>query len=336
MLFNPISILDKFFKREDEDCVALDLGAAYLKGLLLSHGEIKDFFVVENKGSPVKLAADELRKRGWPGKKVRVAIKGNDTLIRYITFPKVDSKNIREIFSYEISKFVPFKKEDIYFDVFILDNNYSAGNFLILAAAAKKKFIDLLIESFNNENISIENITLNNTALLNLYLNAGDKELNTAVIDVGFGSTLLNLFKKGMPRLSREIKVSAGDLAHKLAKVKNIKIDEARHIIVTLDEDRSITQVQEIIEVIEDVGLELSEEIKNSLDYFEVNWGERIDNILITGGLSTIRGIDKIVENSLGISVRLWDPFAYRSLDKAKGAIKKVKPSFAVVLGMSI
>ena len=120
MLFNPISILDKFFKRADEDYVVLDLGAAYLKGLFLSHSEIKDFFVVENKGSPVKLAADELRKRGWPGKKVRVAIKGNDTLIRYITFPKVDSKNIWEIFSYEISKFVPFKKEDIYFDVFIL------------------------------------------------------------------------------------------------------------------------------------------------------------------------------------------------------------------------
>ncbi|OPX30996.1 MAG: hypothetical protein B1H08_00005 [Candidatus Omnitrophica bacterium 4484_171] len=240
------------------------------------------------------------------------------------------------MFGYEISKYIPFKAEDIYFDVAVLDENYSAKEFFLLVAAAKKSYVDSLINEFQQEKINIDTITLNNIALINLYLNSKDTESNIATLDIGASSTLLNLFKKGTPSLSREIKISAGEFSARLIKLKDINEEEAEHIITSLDEARETTEVQEIIEIIEEIGLELAEEIKNSLDYFEVNSGERVQKILLTGGLSKVKGFNKIIENSLGVDVELWNPYLYASHYNVNDSIKNYKEFLAVVLGMSL
>ncbi len=333
---NILSFFDFLFKKEEEERVFLDLGFRYIKAMYLYNNTIEKYFIKKNKGLPVATFSEWLHKEGLSTKKVKLSLKGSDTLIRYIAFPKVDKKNLKEVFSYEISKYIPFKREEVYFDIFVLDENYSPEEFLILVAIVKKAFVDKLIAEFKQEKINIGEITLNNIALLNLYINIKDRESNIATIDIGANSTLLNLFKEGMPVLSREIRISAGEFSKKLVKLKNISEEEAEQIIVTLDEARETTEVQEMIEIIEEVGLELAEEIKNSLDYFEVNWGKRIQKILLTGGLSKIKGLNKVIENSLGMNIELWNPFVYISDYNVDEEIKKYKEFMAVLLGASL
>ena len=124
-----------------------------------------------------------------------------------------------------------------------------------------------------------------------------------------------------------------------LAKLYNIDLnDESIYDLIIDTSDKTIEEeVQEIIEIIEEVGLELAEEIKDSLDYFEVNWGERIQKILLTGGLSRIKGFDKIIENSLGVEINLWNPFAYVSeYNIVSENVKNYKEFIAPVLGATL
>lgn len=330
------ALINSIFKEEKEEYVCLDAGSEYIKIIYVAGRDIKKFIVCRREKNLAKTFSEWLHKEGLGSKKVRVSLKGNNTLIRYTPFPKVDKKNIKEVFGYEISKYIPFKAEDIYFDVAVLDENHSAKEFLLLVAVAKKSFVDSLISEFQQEKINIDAITLNNIALINLYLNSRDTESNIATLDIGASSTLLNLFKKGVPSLSREIKISAAEFSARLMKLKNINEEEAEHIIINLDEARETTEVQEIIEIIEEIGLELAEEVKNSLDYFEVNSGDRIQKILITGGLSKIKGLNKIIENSLGIGVELWNPYVYASHYNINGQIENYKEFLAVALGMSL
>jgi len=330
------ALINSIFKEEKEEYVCLDAGSEYIKIIYVAGRDIKKFIVCRREKNLAKTFSEWLHKEGLDAKKVRVSLKGNNTLIRYTPFPKVDKKNIKEVFGYEISKYIPFKAEDIYFDVAVLDENHSAKEFLLLVAVAKKSFVDSLISEFQQEKINIDAITLNNIALINLYLNSRDTESNIATLDIGASSTLLNLFKKGVPSLSREIKISAAEFSARLMKLKNINEEEAEHIIINLDEARETTEVQEIIEIIEEIGLELAEEVKNSLDYFEVNSGDRIQKILITGGLSKIKGLNKIIENSLGIGVELWNPYVYASHYNINGQIENYKEFLAVALGMSL
>ena len=352
----------------DSDYVALDLGESYLKAVYVTDGRIDRFLVQKNNGSPVKLAAAWLKKEGLLSKEVRVSIKGRSTLLRYIPFLKVDKKNLKEVFSYEIAKFIPFNKEEIYFDVFIVDENYSFKEFLVLLAVAKRDLVDSLIKSFSEEKVRLGKITLNNIAIINLFLNyrahmssfrrpgespprgsSGEnnkqsqprqptEELkleNVAIVDIGLNTSLLNLIKKDHPCLSREIKVSASDFLQKIVKVKQVSLEEAENFLTDLERPKEVIEIQEILEITEEVAFGLSEEVKNTLDYFEVNWGQRVQAIYLTGGLSKIKGLERVMENSLGVPTRIWDPFEGVHLSVGPD-ILSFKEMMAVVLGVTL
>jgi len=338
-MINYLNILTRLFKTEGADRVVLDLGSSYIKSIYVKDREIKNFFVEKNTGQPLKIFADWLKKEGLFHKSVKVGVKGQDTLIRYIPFPKVNKKNLKEVLSYEISKFIPFNKDDIYFDVSILDENYSSGEFLILLALAKKEFIDAIIKDFNKEKINLLEITVENIALINLFLDRPPQDLSTnktrleeqnlAIIDIGANSTLLNLVKKGMPCLSREIKISANNFLEKFAKEKDLSINDIENSIIYQKDS------QEIRKIAEEVALELCEVIKNSLDYFEVNWGQRIQAIYLTGGISKITEIEKLLTESLEIETKIWNPFDNLALH-FENDIVNYKNMLAVVLGSSL
>ena len=338
MNYKISSFFNSVLGRGSREYVCIDAGARYIKGIYVSKGSINRFTVYKRKGPAVKHLSGWMRGEGLSAKKVKIAVKGNNTILRYTPFPKVDKKNLKEVFEYEMSKYIPFKAEDVYFDIAVLDDNYSADEFFILVAAAKRAFIDSLIGEFKQEKINIDTITLNNVALINLYLNLKDAEENAATLDIGASSALLNLFRRGIPSLSREIKISAEDFVSGIAKVKGISKDDAERIIAGLKEETDMSSEREIMKIAEETGVEIAEEIKNSLDYFEVNYGERLSKILLTGGLSKVKGFSKVIENYLGIKIELWDPFAsasynYNGADKG---LDNYKEFLAVALGLSL
>lgn len=335
MKYKFIEKVNRFLKQNDSSCVSLDLGNAYVKGIYVQGTEIKNFFIEKNNGSPLTQASRWLKKEGLLSKETRIALKGQDTLVRYIPFPKVEKKKLKEIMGYEISQYIPFNRDEIYFDVALVNEHYSSREFFVLMALAKRDFLKSLIQECRKEKVNLSQISLHNSALINLFLNFGSSDKNVALVDIGVESTLLNLLKKDMPVLSREIKVSSNTLIQKLAAIKNVSLDDAEDMISKLDILNEKQKTAAIFEAVEEVGIEISEEVRNSLDYFEVNWGGPIDTLYLTGGFSTIKGIDKILKNSLGIETQVWDSLQYSKLSFDE-SISQYKEMLSVAVGLSL
>lgn len=321
------NFISRWIQKEEKGQVVLDMGAGCIKALYLQGGIIRKFFIERNTPKPFTTVAEWIKKEGLLAHPVAVAVKGEETLARYIPFPRVDKKKLKEVFGYEISKFVPFNKTDVYLDVCVIDEHYSNTEFLVLLAVAKKAFLDNLIGGFREHKINIQTITLNTVALVNLFLHSQHHEDNTALLDIGAGSTLLNLMKKGVPCLSREIKVSIERFVRKA------------HQTAAKDQEKSeASDIHQIIasnpDLIKDISLDLSEEIKDSLDYFEANWGQNINRILLTGGLSKIAEIDSAIGESLGIKAEIWDPLEKCDAD-SRALISDHKEILAVALGLA-
>lgn len=321
------SITNKLFPEQDSEFVALDLGSRYIKGLFYKNNRIEDIFSEENKDNTIKSSVDLLKKNDLLSKKIKISVKGSGTIIRYIAFPKVN--NLKTALSYELSKYIPFPADSVYFDIFIVDENYSKTDFLIILAVAKKIFIDSLLKGFGQEKANIAEITLNNLVLINIFSITEKLEKNTAVIDMGFSSILLNLIKKNTPYLSREIKIGGINIIEKLSRAKNLDKTKAEELLINSQ------TYEEFEEIEEDIFSELSEEIKNSFDYFEMNTGERIHNILITGGFSKIKNIDKIISSSLGVEVKIWNPWDMLNISLSKD-MPLCKEMFNVALGLTL
>jgi type IV pilus assembly protein PilM len=338
--FNFADPVRKLLKDDKGDCVAVDLGAAYTKGLYLSGGKIKSFMLERNRGQAVKAVCEWLRQENLMSHEVRIAVKGPETLIRYVTFPKMPKGNLKEVFGYEIAKFIPFPKDEVYFDLSVLEEEYSPSEMFLLIAVAKKDFIDRLTENFMQAKVNVDSITVSSVPLINLFWRTGvpaaAAEDNCALLDIGYDSSVVNLFRKDIPCLSREIKVASANFIQKISTVKGLSPEEAHDFVASLNVPReglNQEEVQETLEIIEETAYELAEEIKNSLDYFEVNFGQRVRRLYVIGGLSKVKGLDKVMAHSLDLEINIWDPFAGLDIiaDNDAGEFRQM---LAVSLGM--
>ncbi|MCM8823940.1 MAG: pilus assembly protein PilM [Candidatus Omnitrophica bacterium] len=333
--------LDRFIKSEENEFVCLDLGSAYTKGVYIKEGAVKSFFIERSKGEAVNVAIGWIKKEKLVSKPLRIAIKGQETLIRYIPFPKVEKDVFKESLGYEISKFIPFKKEDIYYDADIVDDNYSSKEFLIILALCKKNLVDNLINRFNAEKINVTRINLSGIAILNSFLiykmhnhQKEETKENVALVDIGNSSTIINLIKKGIPCLSREVKPSSKDFIHKIADLKNCSWEEAENFIKTIDAGM-VNKDNEIINVMEETVETICDEIRSSLDYFEMNWGERIERIYLSGGIMKVKLMESSIVDYLGKESIVWSPLKFIPL-KNKQEMGRFEEFIAVLLGLSL
>jgi len=330
MKFNVWNKLLKFVPFQSKDFIGLDIGKSFVKALVIKNSKIDKFFIKKSNENPFSLFVDWVKKEKLTRLEIHLSIKGENTLLRYISFPKVDKKKIKEVFDYEVIRFVPFNREEIYFDVAVLDENYSSREFFLLLAVAKKDFIDSIIKQFQENNLNLTTAIPNSVNLINLYLASASKEENVALLDVGLSSTLLNLIKKKLPCLSREIKIALSDFFKNLSKKESLELPQLEDEIF-----QKKKELPYLKEVVEDFGWHLSQEIKSSFDYFEVNWGQNVNKILLSGGGAKLKGLEKVLTNSLGIPVEIWNPLNNFKIKYPKEFFEQGE-ILATVLGMSV
>jgi len=82
----------------------------------------------------------------------------NLLLTRTITLPLATEENIKDVIAYEIDRYTPFRKEDIYFDVNIVDKNKSENKLTVLITVIKKAILDEVL-SFCSESGAVLNKT---------------------------------------------------------------------------------------------------------------------------------------------------------------------------------
>ena len=66
---------------------------------------------------------------------------------------------------------------------------------------------------------------------------------------------------------------------------------------------------QEVKKYVEGNCEELVEEVSIGLKYFEHRSGEKPVEFLLTGGSATLPGIKEILEKTLEVEMKLWNPF---------------------------
>jgi len=302
-LKQSLNKINSLFESKEKETVFLDLGARYIKGVTKEQKTIKNVFIEEATSDHAKDIVNILKKYHLLSAGVNLCIKSPDAIMRYIPFPRMEKKGLKQSFSFELSKHIPFPAETVYFDVCVIEEEFSKTESLVLLAAVKKDVLTPIIEEAAKEKINISTITLSPLSLINVFLSWQTPADNCAIIDIGYGSTSLSLIRKTMPYLSREIKISGKSLLKKISSIKSCDSTEAEKILVAQQNPA------EIAEINEEIFLGIAEEIRSSLDYFEMNTGEQINTLYLTGGFSYLPGADTLLANSLGLEAKPWKPW---------------------------
>lgn len=266
------TIENQILREELQDFICLDIGISFIKAVYVKNNKINNFFIAENQGKSLDIFKDWAKKQGLFSKPVKIALKGPDTLIRYIPFAKVGKTKLKETFRYSLSQQVPFKEEEIYFDLALVNENYSPDNYLLLLAVAKKIMIDDLVQNCQHARINLKEITHQSVALANIAIKAFPLNVYGILVDIGYTSTILTVVGQNQPYLSREV-----------------------HILFHHDNQQDALQ-------------NVLREIKSSIDYCEVNLGKTIENLYLSGGVIKKAGLVEDIQKNLSMNVEVFNP----------------------------
>ena len=298
--------------------ISIDWGSSALK--IVSGYKFKEsYFITDFVYQEIQENLPQLLSRVWQARgfffsNIILCLDGPSTLVRVIDFPRMDKRMIRQSLSYELSKYIPFSAEEVYFDFYILNNlKANSENFQLLIASAKKDFVEGKMKILEEAGVIPSKITLSPISLSNAFLKFFPQEdYPVGLLNLGFSSSLITVVYKNNICLSREIRKGAKDILERVSNILGLAINNFEDLVKREGEINS--------QLISEVCSDLTEELRLSLDYLETRENIAVKKIYSTGGLTTCRGIDEILSKSLGIEVV---PFNILRFFKCKETLKK-------------
>ncbi len=251
--------------------------------------------------------------------KVGISIAGQSAFVRLVKIPVTAPQKLRQIVLYETQQQVPFPIKDVVWDFQIYGRDKKQLS--ILLAAVKKELINSILNVASVCSIEVEFIDVSNLALYNClqYFYRDLKE--TLILDCGAKTTNVIIANAGKI-WTRSLPLGGEDINDALVRV--LKIDrklaekikkEKGEVLMLFSEQQSFETLQEhkIAEAITSVLTELINEVVKTLNFYKSQHSTEMTfhNVLLCGGLSKIKNIDKFFENSLSVKVEKLDYFNF-------------------------
>lgn len=294
-------------------------------------------------GDVVKAVRAVMSKVSQPNLSPVTALTGKGTLIRFVDMPKMSLADLKRSFSFEVDKYFPFPKDQIFTDCHILDDEGKDNKLPVLVAAAKKDLVNERIKLLGAAGLQADAISLNSIAVANVVdvlgvpkgpvPEAAKADRTMAVLDIGETVSNITVFLNDSPKFNRDIFIGGRDFTKALAAALKVGFDEAEKI-----KREPAARAAEVAPVLESVTLDLISELRLSLDYFVTETNLSLDKLYLTGGASIMNGMAENLSKNLEMSVQRWEPFTQLKLGAGITAeqIGPQAPFLSIALGLAL
>jgi type IV pilus assembly protein PilM len=275
-----------------------------------------------------------LKQKNINGSNIVSAIPGDSAIIRYIKVPYMTSEELKNMIPYDAEQYIPLSMDQVVFDYQVLNEieEENQKKMEVLLVAVKNDTMNQHLSLLKDCGISPVAIDVDAFSLCNAYvLNAeepaeggGVNADTVALINMGAKLTTITIVEKDIPHLTRDVNIGGNNFtkeiqrefglsfaqAEELKKQRAVTMVESEELLLTSmpsgDDDKS----QRIFEAITPALNKLLNDIRRSFDYYESTVKRKpVQKILLSGGSSKIKNIDRFLSERLGIPVEINYPF---------------------------
>ncbi|MBF0123362.1 MAG: type IV pilus assembly protein PilM [Candidatus Omnitrophica bacterium] len=305
-------------------------------GFEILRWKIEPFDGVNEKAALSKiLSSFEIDKNPRP---VLTAVSGRGTLIRYIDMPRMSLADLQKAFAIDADRYLPFPKNTVYIDSFILDPEGKDKKMAVLIVAAKKELIDGRIKILKECGLAADAVTLGPVAVANAFaaLPASSFEKNekmTAVIDIGDAVSNLMIMGGKTPRFNRDIFIGVQEILKRLENLASINATDGRQVLQVPGDKADVVR-----QAVDTIMANLIAEIRLSFDYFVTEKNIQISQIVLVGEGASIAGVRKFFEDSFEVPLISWDSFEKVSVVTGidKEEVRRLGSRLVTALGLAL
>lgn len=273
---------------------------------------------------------------------INASISGSAVITRFINFPYMNKKDLRNSLEFEAENYIPFNLSEVILDYCILGEKKDDAkrSYSLALVAARKEAIDGLHGLCRDAGIQLYAIDIDSFACFNLYklsYGDGDDTRTVALINIGSELTTITILHNGTPAFTRDLVFGGMDITKKISKAKNMSLEETEKFKLAIG-----TTDPEIKKIIAESLSYLIRELKLSFNFFknQVQKGQDIDvsTLYFLGGSSGLTGLCDIIHAEMGITATLFDPVKKFVIGESVDlqAIERLERSLAVPLGLAI
>lgn len=244
--------------------------------------------------------------------KVAFGLYGTSVMVKKITMPKIDKKVLAQQIRWEAEQYIPFDLNQIVLAHHINERSIQPDTINVLIIAAQNTTVAQNQQIARAAGLKLEVLDLASFALANCFeLGHGTQlGMNHMLVHVGAFTTHVVIVSNGEIEFVRDISLGSHSCTLEIHKEMGLSIDEAEALKVGASRGEEVPE--DIFRYIESFNQSLSDEIKNSLDYFIGSQpdGSGISHIYMSGGGARMLGLVDKISSATEQQVQNFNPLA--------------------------
>lgn len=351
-----IPLLKNIFSRRSSQVVGIDIGLYSAKAVQLrydksravleTYGELlvdQYLKTVEFGGAGflhyaqqdvVDLLRDLLRESKVSTKQAVFGVPSEASFATTINFPPLSKKEIAQALPFEARKYIPIPISEVVleWDIAAQEEGEDHINVLLVAVpkevVAKIKNIAVLVE--------LEPSAVEVEAFAILRSIIATNPAPTAIIDLGYNSSLLIIADKTKLRVAHTIDRGSNDLTRALERGLGITQDRAEDLKREVGLSSKLEE-REVVSVIVPLVESFWNDIERIISLYNRKAPRKVQNIILVGGGANLKQLTEYVVAKFGVEVSVGNPFAKVVAPPfLQPMLREIGPSFATAVGLAL
>ncbi len=283
-----------------------------------------------------------VKKSGTRLKHAAVAVSGSAVITRTITLSaEYSEQDLEEQIALEAEQYIPYALDEVNLDFEVIGPNAKNPDMNdILLAASRRENVDnrvaaLELGGLKAAIVDVEAYALENAfTLIETQLAQYRKGGAVAIADIGATMTTFNVLNEGRIVYTREQGFGGRQLTEEIQRRYGLSYEEAG-----LAKKHGGLPDSYVHEVLEPFKNAMVQQIGRSLQFFLSSSAHRdVDVLVLVGGCASIRDVDQLVAQKLGIPVIVANPFVNMALAGRVDAhaLRQDAPAMMIACGLAL
>ncbi len=283
---------------------------------------------VKHSGSRTKFAA--------------VAVSGSAVITKIISMPDtLSDEDMESQIQIEADQYIPYPLEEVSLDFQVLGPcEENPDQVDVLLAASRSENVDNRVAALEQAGlipkiVDVEAYAMESAfSLIAQQLPRGGADQIVAIVDIGATMTTLNVLQNERIIYTREQGFGGKQLTEEIQRRYGLSYEEAG-----LGKKQGGLPDNYYTEVLQPFKESMVRQVSRSLQFFYSSSSySAIDHIILAGGSASIPGVDELLEEKLGTSTSIANPFANMALgSKVKAQpLSNDAPSMMIACGLAL
>lgn len=320
----------KFFKKERENLLAIDIGSSSIKlveigkkdGKLklekfsilplpagcIEHRHIKSYSVL------TEILSKFVQENGYVNRDTAIILSGPQVVTQVLKVPiELADNQLMTHIELEAEKYLPFNVDELAIDFDVIKSgeaNQHENYIEVLLAAAKKDFVDEYINVIKAVDLKLKVIDVYGCVMARLssfvtalQLQEDMKDKVIAMVDIGQDILTVSIFKNGRQIHLKEQNFGGKELNRLIMQEHSVSYEQAEELKLKAEDPMISVLINTFKE-------QLAMQVFQVLQFFYSSlFADKINYVFILGGVAKLKDLDRAMANKINLPVYLLDPF---------------------------